>query len=314
MIKKRIKRGTLSYNQAMEQTKQLPNVPTKADKTHPVQSKFFSKIDEKEFRVYQRNKRVCEAKRAIAKTQASVTAGEDLQTVCQRAVRLRQAAVRLPLSKLHAARLYVQGSGVGLDCAICGDGETLTKVKVYEAKLAARCRADEITVPVTPSFIDACRFQEIKKELIKIKRAVGKTKLKVRVEKTNSPTALSRLARITSESGARFFSVPYFDGCERLRMHLTGGCGLEVTNVQEVDDFKKLVQAGVSRIDTKRGLETYTQLLKEIGEMENEVPMYEMNDKKIQPCADLKRLPVPKNPSEETNYFCRLENGELKFL
>lgn len=302
----------MSYNQAMEQTNQSQNVPTKANESDS--PTVFSKIDEREFLAYQRNKRVCEAKRAIAKTQASVTTGEDLQAVCQRAVRLRQAAIRLPLSKLSAARYYVQGSGVFLDCAVCGDGETLSKVKVYEAKLAARSRADEITVPVTPSFVDACRFHEIKRELVKIKRVIGKAKMKVRVEKTNSPTALSRLARIASESGARFFSVPYFDGCERLRMHLTGGCGLEVTGVNEVDDFKKLVQSGVSRIDTKRGLETYTQLLKEISKMENETPRYEMNEKKEQPCTDVKRLPPAKDASEETNYFCRLENGELKFL
>ena len=304
----------MSYNQAMEQTNQSQIVPTKDNPSNPPIPTVFSKIDEKEFRAYQRNKRVCEAKRAIAKTQASVATGEDLQSVCQRAVRLHQAAIRLPLSKLATARYYVRGSGVSLDCVLCADGETLTKVKVYEAKLAARSRADEITVPIAPSLIDTCRFQEIKKELSKIKRVVGKAKMKVRVEKTSSPTALTRLARIASESGARFFSVPYFVGCERLRMHLTGGCGLEVTGVNAVDDFKKLIQAGVSRIDTKHGLETYTQLLKEIGQMENEIPRYEMNAKKEQPYTEEKRLPSVKDNSEETNYFCRLENGELKFL
>ena len=299
----------------MEQLNQSQTIPTKANETQSApQPSIFSKIDEQEFRAYQRNKRICEAKRAVSKTQTSVVSGEDLQSACQRAVRLRQAAVRLPLSKLSVARYYLKGSGVALDCVIGGDGETLASVKAYEAKVAVRFHADEITLPLTPSLIDACRFHEIQKELIKIKRAAGKAKMKVRVEKTNSPTTLSRLARIASESGARFFSVPYFDGCERLRMHLTGKCLLEVTGVNEIDIFKKLIQSGVARIETKRALETYTQLLREIHQVENETPRYEVKKETTGTDTQPKYLSKPKDDSEETNYFCRIENGELKFL
>lgn len=222
--------------------------------------------DADEFRAYKRQKKMDEIARGIAKSQPSLLGGEDVQRVCDRATRLKQPAIRLPATKLFQAQYYLGKTAVKLDCLIGGTGETAMCVKRYEARLAVRKKAQEITLCVTPSFMDSCRYSEVKKEIKAIKRAIGKASLKVRVEKSYSLAALSRLARITCECKAQFFSVPYFDGCERLRLDLTGGCKLEVSDVTDLATYKKLILGGVARIVTENAWEIYTAWMRDACE------------------------------------------------
>ncbi len=303
---------------------------------------FLSPKDAEEYRQYKRRKKLNEIASAISETESSLLDGEDVQRVCERAVRLRQAAVKTPPSKLTQAAYYLSGSNVALDCAIGGTGETLPKVKAYEARLATKKRAREITVSVTPSFLDSCRYSEIRKELKRVARVKGKAKLKVRLENTSHPTAVARVARIACEVGASFFSVPYFQGCERIRLDLTGGCKLEVSGVETTAQFEKLKEAGVGRIVTDRAWEIYSELLKRAEEeslalfaehKRAETPPTETplkTDEKnngaekeastkataAPPVASGLLAPVCPSPapSSETEYRCRLEGTQLKFL
>ncbi len=261
----------MSYNRDMENEKQINDIFTKANESGEL-GVFLNGKDADEYRAYKRRKKMTEVALAIARSQGSLFCGEDVQRVCERALRLKQAAIQLPLSKLAQAKSYLAGGFVRLDCVVGGDGETLAKVKAYEARLAAKRGAKEITVAVTPSLFDGCRYGEIRKELKLLKKAVGKSALKVRVEKINAPTSLSRLARICSEIGARYLSVPYFVGCERLRLDLTNGCLLQVTGVERVDTYQKLASEGVERIGTDRAWEIYNDWIREA----NETPICEV--------------------------------------
>ena len=235
--------------------------------------------DADEFRAYKRQKKMDEITRGIAKSQPSLLGGEDVQRVCDRAVRLKQPAIRLPATKLLQAQYYLGKNAVKLDCLIGGTGETAMRVKRYEARLAVRKKAREITLCVTPSFMDSCRYSEVKKEIKVIKRAIGKTCLKVRVEKAYSLAVLSRLARVSCECKAQFFSVPYFDGCERLRLDLTGGCKLEVSGVTDLETYKKLIVGGVARIVTENAWEIYTAWMREACEPAFILPPQEETEK-----------------------------------
>ncbi len=226
----------------------------------------LSPQDAEEYRLYKRRKRQGEIAAAIAASEGTLMHGEDVQRVCERACRLKQRAVKLPLSKMTQAAYYLSGSRVGLDCVVGGNGETLAKVKAYEVKQAVKRKASEITVPITPSLLDCCRYSEIKRELKRVIRAAGKAAVKVRLEANKLTTPYVRVARIACEVGARFFSVPYFKGCEGFCLELTGGCKLEVTGVETTEDFQRLTAAGVGRIVTHRALEIYTQWVKEADE------------------------------------------------
>ena len=252
----------MSYNRDMDKQFQQDDVFTKAN-VDVASGVFLTSKDAEEFRAYKRRKKMTEVALAVTRSQGSLYNGEDLQRVCERAIRLRQAAIKTPLSKLDEAKKRLAGSFVRLDCVVGGDGETLDKVKAYEARLAVKKGAKEITVPVTPSLFDAARYTELRKGLKKIKRAIGKATLKVRVEKIYSPTALSRMARIASEIGAGYYSVPYFPGCERLRLDLTKGCLLETTGVETKETFQTLTEKGVERIVTDKAWEIYNDWMRE---------------------------------------------------
>ena len=317
----------MSHNQTMEMQVNKNAVQTKANQPS------LNACDLAEFYAYKRGKRIAELSSALERSEAVLGKGEDMQRVCERAVRLKQACVKLPLTKLSQAFYYLNGSGVKLDCLIGGDGETVSKVKAYEAKLATKRGATEITLTITPSLIDCCRYGEIRREIKRVKRSMGKAVLKVRVQRANSQTALGRIARIASEVGAKFFSVPYFDGCERLKLDLTNGCLLEVTGVETKAQFQSLIRLGVGRIATSSAWEIYNEWVREANTpiqttikppadnatdsettaqstQDTAKPQEKTEEKPEEP----KKEETQKTGNPETDYQCRLEGSDLKFL
>ena len=131
-----------------------------------------------------------------------------------------------------------------------------------------RLGAKELTVAVTPSWLDGCRYAEIKKELRRFMRIAKGTAVKVWVDNRYPYATISRVGRIAAEVGAKYFSIPYFNGCERLRYDLFDGCRLEVVGVDTLPDFKKMIGAGVGRIVTAHGFEMYMEWMKELEETE----------------------------------------------
>lgn len=314
------------------ETKNITTERTKDEKNASL-GVVLSLKDAEEYRLYIRRKKQTEITSAISASAGTMMQGEDVQRVCERAARLKQIAVKLPLSKINQAVYYLAGSKVKIDCAVGVGAETLAKVKAFEARQAVKRKAGEITLYLTPSLIDGCRYGEIRKEIRKVKRAVGKAALKVRVEHTQVSTPLCRVARIACEEGAKYFSVPYFTGCERFRMDLTGGCGLEVTGVESMEDFRRLKDAGVGRIVTDHAWEIYSQWQKEaeaevLETFARQVPPNEPEieetetEQEILPPPDSQGESVPQ-PQElsslatkdpETEYCCRLVGTELKFM
>ena len=296
----------------------------------------ISRREAEEYRAYKRKQLQADIVSALSNSESSILNGEDAQRVCERAIRLRQAAVKAPLTRLALAARYLAGSKVKLDCVVGGTGETLTKVKMLEARLAAKKKAAEITVVVAPSLVDSCRYSEIRKEIKRVRRAAGKVPLKVRVEQTDSLTALARIARIACETGARFFSVPYFQGCERLGVNFTRGCALEVSGVDDTDAFRTLSKAGVARIVTDRGFEIYAEWLKKGYEELVTQTVSVTKEEKTQTTEETEKTEKTEkspaqtgeqtdkqemgssknsreNSSSETDYRCRLEGTKLTF-
>jgi hypothetical protein len=101
---------------------------------------------------------------------------------------------------------------------------------------------------VAPSALQGGRYAELRKELKKLRRVAKRAYLKVRLEKNYPYALLSKLARMCAEERMDYFSIPYFVGCEKLRADLFGGCLLEVSDVENLLDFKKMIGAGVGRI------------------------------------------------------------------
>ncbi|MBQ8296075.1 MAG: hypothetical protein IJX87_06585 [Clostridia bacterium] len=233
----------------------------------------LSAQEAEEYRAYKRRKKVEQVMAAIGKSGTALLCGEDAQRICERALRLKQAAVKVAPSRLSQVKTYLEGSKVRIDCVIGGNGETLTRVKGYEIKQALKNNAGELSVLIAPSYLATCRYTEIKKELKQLSRAAKKAIFKVCVDRFYSQAVLSRIARISGEVGAKYFCVPYYDGCEKLRFDLTNGCRLEVTGVETLADFQKMTDAGVGRIVTTNIWEIYSEWMREAEKVTSYTPV-----------------------------------------
>ena len=256
------------------------------------QGMFLSAQDAEEYRAYKRRKKVEEIMNAIAKSEASLLHGEDPQRVYERAIRLKQAAVKAPPTWLPQAKTYLGGGKVKIDCVIGGNGETLTRVKAYEMRVALRGGARELTVVIAPSLLLQGKYAEIKKELKKLSRIAKKATLKVWMSSEYPFATHSKIARICCEVGVKYFCVPYFKGCEKLRFDLINGCQMEISEVETLEDYRKLCEAGVGRIVTRNVWEIYCEWMKEADQIKevgvqiaskmktkDEQPLYENKEK-----------------------------------
>ncbi len=316
-----LKVGYLSYTQRMDD---MENKTNKTDFTKGEKGLLLTATDVEEYYAYKKQKKMAEVMDALARSEGVIEGVDDVQRAVERALRIHQAAVRVYPTRLLQARERLSQGKVRLDCWIGAGGETLTKVKAYEVKLAKRLGASELTLVLTPSLAEACRYAEIRKELRKIKRVAKKTCLKIWVDKRYPYSTAVRLARLGAEMGVQYISIPYFAGCERLRFELFGGCQLEVVGVETLADFKKMVGAGAGRIVTAHAYEFYNQWMKEVESIRYTPPKVEAvkeekappkpkeEEKKMENTEKVQENQPKKDP--ETDYRCRLEGTELKFL
>lgn len=217
-----------------------------------------------EYREYKRQRKRAEILAAISKCEGVLTDGEDEKKVREEAMRLRQAAVCMSPKRLELLGEVFAQSSVAVDCLIGGNGDTLAKVKACEARLAVKMKARELTLVLSHYCVISSRYEELRKEIKRVARAGGKAALKVRVDKAYSSTVLTRLAWLCADVGAAYFCVPYFDGCERLRLDLKGGCKLQVYGVNSLEILKKLHAAGVERVVTTKAESMHTEWMKEV--------------------------------------------------
>ncbi len=242
----------MSNNRSMESNLQQP------------QSVTLTQKEAEEYCAYKRQKKISEIAAAMRRAESLLTGSEDVARTCERAARLKVSAVQLTPAGLAQWGELLRTRPVKVDCVIGGDGETLPKVKAYEAKQAIRLGAKELTLRITPSLVACSRYTLLRKELRRLRKAAGKTVLKARVERILPQATLSRLLRVCNEVGVDYFSLPYFEGCERLQTELRGGCQLEVSGVNTLATFQKMAGAGIGRMVTSRAWDIYCEWVQEV--------------------------------------------------
>ncbi len=318
----------MSHNQAMENKQETQQELTKGAVLPQNQGGVvISKKEAAEYCEYKKQRKRADIRSAILKSEGILTESGEAKKICERAVKYRQAAVRMTPTTLEYIRPWVATSGIKADCLIGGNGETLSKVKAYEAKCALKLKAQELTVALSPSMIAECRYAGVRKELKRLRRVAGKAVLKARLDARCSPERLARVSKICSDVGVDYLSVPLYDGCERVQSGLSGKCRLEVFGVETLEQYRKLVASGVERIVTERVEEIQAEWLKEVEKIafpnrveesvkaiEREEPAVEQEkaDKQIEEKGQIETDKTARE--KENDYECRLEGAELKFL
>lgn len=224
----------------------------------------LSPAEAEEYCAFKRQKRVSEVYVALSKSEVETPIQNtgDVKKACETAKKIGSVAVRLSPNFLPVAFSFLQGSGILLDALVGGTGETLTKVKAYEAKKAIGAGASEITLVLSETAFSSGKTGEVKKEIKKVCKAAKKHPVKVRVF-GGDENAILRLCKLAEGGGAKFLSVPYYVGAEKLRREIGSACMLEITGVETPTDYKTLVLAGVERITTNSGEEIFSSLMDE---------------------------------------------------
>lgn len=226
------------------------------------QSITLTSAEAEAYQAYKREKHILEVMNYIQKSVLDARE-EDVKKAATLATKHGCAALKVLPIQLANARALLEGSRTKTDCLVGGTGETFLKVKVYETKLARRAGAQEISLCLNENDVKNNRFNEIKKEIKKVCKAAKGAVVKVRLKESWDNETLLKLCRISVEAGAKFVSVPYFEGCERLRNDLYSNLNIEVTNVATTAVFKKMAGAGMQRIQTTRLQNTYDDLMNE---------------------------------------------------
>ena len=227
----------------------------------------LSPSEAEEFCEYKRQKRIAEVHAALSKSElsadrADLTVGE-IRKTAESAVRVQAAAVRVSPLYLPFLRNFLNGKGVAADCIVGGTGETTAKVKAYEAKLAVRAGAREITLVLSVSALKNGRTGDTRREIKRVCRKARRALVKVRADKSLTYAEMLRVGKLAADCGAKYLSVSFFPDCGRLKRDLHDGCMLEVTDVETAADYKSLIAAGAERIGTSHAEEIYAELLRE---------------------------------------------------
>ncbi len=250
------------------------------------QSVTLSHKEAEEYCAYKRQKKISEITAAMRRAESVLTGSEDVARTCERAARLKVSAVQLTPAGLSQWGELVRARPVRIDCIVGGDGESIPKVKAFEARQMIRLGARELTVRITPSLVACSRYTLLRKELRRLRKATSRVVLKARVERPLPQATLSRLLRICDEVGVDYFSTPYFEGCERLQTELRGLCQLEVSGVDSLPVFQKMAGAGIGRMITRRAWDIYCEWVQEVEKIA-------LEQKQIPPLAEGERKEKP---------------------
>lgn len=228
---------------------------------------LLSPTEAEEFCEYKRQKRISEVLSALSKAVLKADGAElspaELKKIADSAGRVNAASVRVSPLYVSFLRGALEGKGVALDCVVGGTGETVAKVKAYEAKLALRAGAREITLVLSRSALKNGRTGDTRREIKRVCRKAKRAVVKVAADKTLTYAEILRIGRLASECGAKYLSVGFFPDCGRLKRDLHDSCMLEVTEVETAADYKSLIAAGAERIGTSHAEEIYAELMHE---------------------------------------------------
>lgn len=187
---------------------------------------------------------------------------EDIKRLCEEALEYKFYGICVHPYWVNFAKEIIKNE-IKL-ITVCGfpDGLNLTETKINEARLSIDEGADEIDMVINLGAFKTGYFDYVKREIIRIKEAVGNKILKVIIETPLLNSEEIRIAsKIVEESGADFLKtgtgrngpvkkedIEIIKNSSTLPIKAAGG-------IKTMDFAFELISIGVSRIGTSSGVE-----------------------------------------------------------
>lgn len=196
-------------------------------------------------------------------TLLSVTATwDDIKSVCDDGMTYKTASVCIPPCYVKEAKNYVQDNLK--ICTVIGfpNGYSTTETKVYETTDAICNGADEIDMVINVGALKAGRYDYVKNEIAAIKKACGKTLLKVIIE-TCLLTEEEKITmcHLVTEAGAEYIKTSTgfstagatIDDVKLMRANVGKNVLVKAAGgIKDLNDAEEFLNAGASRLGTSR--------------------------------------------------------------
>lgn len=187
---------------------------------------------------------------------------EEIQALCDDAIRYHTASVCIPPCYVKQAKEYVRDEMK--ICTVIGfpNGNQTTAVKVFETEDAIDNGADEIDMVINVGWLKAKQYEDVFNEIRQIKEVCQGRILKVIIETcllteeekikmceivTEAEADFIKTSTGFSASGATFEDVALFAKHigEEVKIKAAGGIG-------SLEDAEKFMELGASRLGTSR--------------------------------------------------------------
>ena len=187
---------------------------------------------------------------------------EQIQELCDDAMRYHTASVCIPASYVKQAKEYV--GGAMRVCTVIGfpNGYSTTAVKVFETQDAVHNGADEIDMVVNIGWIKDGLYDQVTEEIRQIKQACGGRILKVIVETCLlTEEEKIRMCEVVTRSGADFIKTSTgfstggatFEDVALFAKHVGPGIKIKAAGgIAGMGDAERFLSLGASRLGTSR--------------------------------------------------------------
>lgn len=206
---------------------------------------------------------ISEILKRVDHTLLSQTATFDqIQNLCDDAIKYGTASVCIPASFVKIAKKYTNGN-VPI-CTVIGfpNGYSTTEAKVFETKDAIKNGADEIDMVINLGYVKEKLFNQQLIEIEKIKKVCGEKILKVIVETCLlTKDEKIKMCEIVTASGADFIKTSTgfskagatFEDVELFSKHIGKNVKIKAAGgISTLEDAEKFISLGAERLGTSK--------------------------------------------------------------
>ncbi|MEG1945418.1 MAG: deoxyribose-phosphate aldolase [Oscillospiraceae bacterium] len=186
--------------------------------------------------------------------------GADIEKICEEYLEYHMASVCIPPSYIEFVNKKYGGK-INI-CTVIGFplGYCTTETKVFEAADAVAKGASEIDMVLNIGWVKDGRFDDVTKEIARVKKAVGSNVLKVIVETCYlSKEEKEAVCRCVTDSGADFIKTSTgfgtagatFDDIRLFSANIGEGIKMKAAGgIKSSSDFEEFLELGCERLGT----------------------------------------------------------------
>ncbi len=191
---------------------------------------------------------------------------EDILKLCNEAYKYNFKSVCVNPSRVSLAKELLHGTDI-LICTVIGFplGANASDVKAYETVRAISDGADEVDMVINIGLAKEHNYEGVYQDILAVVNAAGGTLVKVILETCYlTDEEIVECSKMALKAGADFVKTSTgfgpkgatIEAVSLMRKTVGNNMGVKASGgIHNIDDYKKMVEAGANRIGTSSGIE-----------------------------------------------------------